>query len=314
MPATIDIRVPDLGDFSEVPVIELAVGPGDTVVEGDTVIVLESDKATLDVPAEAAGKILALKVEEGSIVSTGTAIATLEPAEPSAAEAPAAPPEPSAEAARPDPVAAAEAAPTASATLPLPDHQPGKPVHASPSVRRFARVLGAAIEEVAGSGPKGRITREDVEGFVKAKLTAPTAAPTQESSTAMAGLPPWPQVDHAKFGTVARIPLSRIKMLSGPALARNAMVIPHVTNFEKADVTDLEAFRKSINAQAEGETAKLTMLAFAVKAVVSALRAFPIFISSLDGDGRILKHYFNLGVSADTPEGVVVPVVKDAYK
>ncbi|PTX01512.1 2-oxo acid dehydrogenase subunit E2 [Pararhodobacter aggregans] len=303
MSRIIDIHVPDIGDFKDVPIVEMPVGVGDLVQVDDTLLVLESDKATLDVPATEAGRIVELLVSDGSRVSAGTLVARLEIAESAGATPPAA--EQAAPAAAPAPVAAPapSAAPAPTAITPA-----DASVHASPSIRRYARTLGVALAKVAGTGPKGRILREDVEGFVKAQLTAPPAP----AASPVAGLPDWPTEDFAKHGPVDRQPLSRIVRISGPALARNAMVIPHVCNFDKADVTELEAFRKEINAEARPDAAKITLLAFTVKAVVAALQAYPKFNSSLDGDALVLKRYWNIGVAADTPEGLVVPVIKAA--
>ena len=305
MSRIIDIRVPDIGDFKDVPIVEIPVGAGDLVQIDDTLLVLESDKATLDVPATEAGRLVELLVGEGSRVSAGTLVARLEVAE--SAGAPPAAAEQAPPAAAPAPVATPAPAPS---PVPTPAAMPPADVsvHASPSIRRYARTLGVALGKVAGTGPKGRILREDVEGFVKAQLSAPTAG----AASPVAGLPDWPREDFAKHGPIDRQPLSRIVRISGPALARNAMVIPHVCNFDKADVTELEAFRKEINAEARPEAAKITMLAFTVKAVVSALQTYPKFNSSLDGEELVLKRYWNIGVAADTPEGLVVPVIKAA--
>ncbi|EBA08637.1 2-oxo acid dehydrogenase subunit E2 [Sagittula stellata] len=309
----IEIHVPDIGDFKDVPIIEIMVAVGDTVQVDDTLIVLESDKATLDVPSSHAGKIVELLVSEGDSVSEGTLLARFDATEGEAA-APTPPQDKPAEApasAAPSPQPAAIHALEAPRPI-APAATSGKS-HASPSIRRYARTLGVTLDEVTGTGPKSRILREDVEAFVKARLSnaAPhqTAAPT--SGPGM-GLPDWPREDYEKFGPVERQKLSRIVKISGPALARNALVIPHVCNFDKADVTDLEDFRKLLNKEADPEDAKITLLAFAVKAVVAALKAYPKFNSSLDGDEIVLKRYWNIGVAADTPEGLVVPVVKEA--
>lgn len=310
MTKTIKIIVPDIGDFTDVPVIEIPVSTGDTVEKGDTIIVLESDKATLEVPTEIAGKIVTIEVSDGDTVSKGALIATLEanaePVQPVSTDV----------AADKVPVSKSERATkeivvATEVPVPIPAAS-GKAVHASPSIRRYARILGVNLERVSASGPKGRILREDIEAYVKQALT--NEAPQTGSSLAppTGDLPAWPQIDHEKFGTVERVKLSRIVKISGPALARNAMVIPHVTNFEKADVTELESFRKKINAEAGPDDTKLTMLAFAVKAVVSALQAYPKFNSSLEGDELVIKQYWNIGVAADTPGGLVVPVVKEA--
>lgn len=302
----VKIAVPDLGDFRDVPVVELPVAVGDTIAAGDTLVVVESDKATLDVPAEIGGRITALHVGMGDKVSEGTLLAEIEagqgtqaaPAAPAPGPAPAAAPAPEAV-----PQVAAVPPPAAPALAPsAPD---GLPPHASPSIRKLARELGVDLARIAGTGPKGRITREDVQGFVKAALQAPPAG-----GGIGLGLPDWPRVDFAKFGEIERKKLSRIVRISGPALARNAIMIPHVTNFDEADVTDLEPFRKEANRQ-DGAP-KLSILPFVVKAAVAALKAYPAFNSSLDGDDMVLKKYWNIGVAADTPDGLVVPVVKNA--
>ncbi len=296
----VKIAVPDLGDFRDVPVVELPVAVGDTIAAGDTLVVVESDKATLDVPAEIGGRITALHVGMGDKVSEGTLLAEIEAVQ-GTQPAPAAP----------APGPAPETAPQGAAVPPPPAPAPassapdGLPPHASPSIRKLARELGVDLARIAGTGPKGRITREDVQGFVKAALQAPSAG-----GGIGLGLPDWPRIDFARFGEIERKPLSRIVRISGPALARNAIMIPHVTNFDEADVTDLEAFRKEANTQ-DGAP-KLSILPFVVKAAVAALKAYPAFNSSLDGDDMVLKKYWNIGVAADTPDGLVVPVVKNA--
>lgn len=322
MSEPLEVRIPDIGDFADIPVIELPVSPGDQVAEGDTVVVLESDKATLDVPSPAAGTVLALSVALGDKVSEGALILTLTAADTAGPAAPQAAPDTQArvEPTPPTPATLAptatappspeESMPSARADLPV-GNEGGVTVHAAPSTRRYARQLGVDIAEVTGTGPKNRITRGDIETFVKSRMLAPPPS-AGHAPAAFALLPDWPQVDYAKFGPTERMPLSRIARIAGPALARNAMVIPHVTNFDKSDVTELEAFRKRLNAEAAPDDAKLTMLAFAVKAVVSALKAYPKFNSSLDDDALVLKNYWNIGVAADTPDGLVVPVVKAA--
>tara|TARA_R110002124_G_scaffold27046_2_gene96810 strand:- start:20137 stop:21399 length:1263 start_codon:yes stop_codon:yes gene_type:complete len=303
-----DLNIPDIGDFKDVPVIEISVAVGDFISLDDTVIVLESDKATLDVPAEAAGTVVEILVAEGDHVSMGMPMLRIEPTE-VADEPPAAPaPEPTPTSARPP--ASPEKGVPAPPTSPVPD--PTAPVdtggaarsHASPSVRRLARELGVALAGVSGTGRKGRITRDDLHAHVREALSAPRGHSTASD------LPAWPQVDYAKFGEVERVDLSRIARISGPALARNAMVIPHVTNFDEADVTDLDAFRQDANA--DGREIKLSLLPFAVKAAAATLKSFPRFNSSLDGSQLVLKKYINIGVAADTPEGLVVPVIKAA--
>jgi pyruvate dehydrogenase E2 component (dihydrolipoamide acetyltransferase) len=324
--AQLELTVPDLGGFEAIPVIEILVQPGETIAKDAPLVTLESDKATMEVPASNAGTIREVKVKVGQRVSTGTVIATVESADAPAAAAPppanapaptAAPPpaaEPAVAAAPPAataPPATTEspATPRAAAAgngVPAPSVTIG-PVHASPAIRRFARELGVDLGRVRGSGPNGRITREDVQSFVKGTLAAP---PSAAGGGLGLNLPPWPSVDFAKFGPVERVPLTRIQRLSGPALARNWVMIPHVTQNEDADVTSLEAFRKEING--ERKDVKLTMLAFLIKAAVAALKRYPVVNSSLDGDELVLKQYYHIGFAADTPQGLVVPVIRDA--
>jgi len=299
-----ELRVPDIGDFKDVPVVEIPVKPGDLIAEGDTVLVLESDKATLDVPADRGGRVVALALKMADRVARGTLVLTLE----AEAEAEASPPTP-AVTDGPVPVAPEAAAPVAPSAPAEPPEQLSEIAadlpHASPSVRRMARALGVDLARVTGTGQKGRITSDDVNGFVRTALATPAAAPAGEGL----GLLPWPKVDYAAFGPVERQPLTRIARISGPSLQRNAVLIPHVTNFDEADITDLEAFRKAANAEGG---AKLSILPFAVKAAVAALKRFPAFNASLDGDALVLKRYYNIGVAADTPDGLVVPVVRAA--
>lgn len=312
MSKMIEVRVPDIGGFNEVPVIEISVCVGDVVAIDDTLLMLESDKATLDVPSEVAGRVAELMVAEGDKVSEGSILMVIEALD----QADAAPETPSVPAPNTPAVQASPAsAPSPNAVAaPAVAHAPAAVVrdralpHASPSVRKFARELGVDVSRIAGTGPKGRITKEDVQEFVKQAITAQA---TSVGTGIGLDLLPWPKVDYAKFGEIERQPLSRIVKISGPSLARNATIIPHVTNFDAADVTDLEAFRKQINTESK-DGAKLSILPFVVKAAVSALRAFPTVNSSLDGDHIVLKKYYNIGVAADTPEGLVVPVVKDA--
>jgi pyruvate dehydrogenase E2 component (dihydrolipoamide acetyltransferase) len=326
--SVVELTVPDLGDFHDIPVIEVLVHPGETVAKDAALVSLESDKATMEVPASAAGTIREIKVKVGDKVSAGTVIATATTSAP--ATVPAAAPATTAPAAAtpaPPPVPAAPAsAPVANGTsngtangkpaangTPAPTITVG-PVHASPAIRRFARELGVDLGRVRGSGPNGRITRDDVQGFVKGALAAPppSGSPTAAGSGRGLNLPPWPTVDFAKFGPVERVPLTRIQKISGPALARNWVMIPHVTQNEDADVTDLETFRKQING--ERKDVKVTMLAFLIKAVIAALQRYPVLNSSLDGDELVLKRYYHIGFAADTPNGLVVPVIKDADK
>jgi pyruvate dehydrogenase E2 component (dihydrolipoamide acetyltransferase) len=315
----IEVKVPDIGDFKDVAVIEVLVKPGDTIKEEQSLITVESDKASMEIPSSASGVLKELKVKVGDKVNIGDLIAVIEGSGGGAAA-----PAPTQAASAPAPAAPA-AAPAASAVAPAP-HDPtvapsGKLPHASPSVRKFARELGVSLDEVKGSGPKGRITQEDVQNFTKAVMSGATStkaagakAPAGGGDGAALGLIPWPKVDFTKFGTVERKDLSRIKKLSGANLHRNWVMIPHVTNNDEADITELEAFRVSTNKENEKSGVKVTMLAFVIKAVVAALKKFPEFNTSLDGDTLVYKQYYNIGFAADTPNGLVVPVLKDADK
>ncbi len=325
----IEIKVPDIGDFKDVAVVELLVKVGDTVKAEQSLITVETDKASMEIPSSAAGVLKELKVKVGDTVNIGDLIAVLEgtaAAAPAPAQAAAAPATASASAPAPAPAAAAPA-PAASPAAAAAPHDPtsaptGTLPHASPSVRKFARELGVPLDEVKGSGPKGRITQEDIQGFTKAVMSgqASTKASAAKAPTggggdgAALGLIPWPKVDFTKFGTVERKDLSRIKKLSGANLHRNWVMIPHVTNNDEADITELEAFRVSTNKENEKSGVKVTMLAFVIKAVVAALKKFPEFNTSLDGDQLVYKQYYNIGFAADTPNGLVVPVLKDADK
>ncbi len=326
----VPIVVPDIGDFDEVAVIEVFVKVGDSVKVEQSLITVESDKASMEIPSSHAGTVTQVLVKVGDKVKKGSPVAVLQGLAGAAAATPVAAAAMAAVAAVP--AAATAGAAPATATAPaaspaLPAHEPtaaqGKLPHASPSIRRFARELGVPLAEVKGSGPKGRITQVDVQGFVKGVMTgdtrteaqktkAPTAAAT--SGGAFPGLLPWPQVDFTKFGPVERKDLSRIKKISGANLHRNWVVIPHVTNHDDADVTDLEAFRVQLNKENEKSGVKVTMLAFLIKASVAALKKFPEFNASLDGDQIVLKSYFHIGFAADTPNGLMVPVIKDADK
>ena len=316
MSQTIEIKVPDIGDFSGIPVIEIAVKVGDTVAIDDTLVTLESDKATMDVPSSAAGIIKEIRVKLGDRVSQGSIVAIVEAA---SVEAPVkAAPTPAATVVPPAPLTASAppAAVAASSPSPMPQAAPATPIsghaHASPSVRLFARELGVDLSKVTARGPKGRILREDISAFVKGTLqAAPPPAATSASLGGNLDLLPWPKIDFEKFGPVERQPLSRIKKISGQNLARNWVMIPAVTYHEDADITDLEAFRLQLNKENEKSGAKITMLAFVIKACQIALAKFPEFNSSLDGDSLILKKYFNIGFAADTPNGLVVPVIKN---
>ncbi len=320
--AAIEVLVPDIGDFKDVPVIELLVKPGDTVAAEESLVVLESDKATMEVPAPRAGVVKEVKVKVGDRVSQGSLIVLLEAAASAAVPAPSQPAAPAPAAAAPEAPKPASPAPArveapapAIAVAPAPLPATGVPPHASPGVRRFARELGVDLAQVKGTAPKGRIAKEDVQGFVKAALAGGgTAGAPRAAGGGLAdlGLPAWPKVDFAKFGPIETQPLSRIKKISGPALARNWVVIPHVTQFDEADITDLEAFRAQVNAENAKSGVKVTPLAFLVKAVVATLKKYPAFNSSLEGDNLIVKHYWHIGFAADTPGGLMVPVIKDA--
>ena len=349
----IDVRVPNIGDFADIPIIDVLVAPGDAVAVEDPLVTLESDKATMEVPSSQAGTVKNIIVKVGDKVSEGSVLLTLDAAQaphqpdsqtpngtvksspvvapqaetrqvqtaqaevaqatspgapsgtaPASDRAPAAP-EPASYGAHPE----EPAANSETATEAGPERSPSGNgvVHASPSIRRFARELGVTLESVRGSGPHARITRDDVENYVKSALAAPPAA--RPGSNAVFDVPPWPKVDFAKYGPIETVPLSRIRKLSGPALHRNWLAIPHVTNNDEADVTELEAFRKRINAD---RNVKTTMLAFVIKAVVGALQTYPDVNASLDGENLILKKYYNIGFAADTPAGLVVPVLKGA--
>ncbi|MFT3717707.1 dihydrolipoyllysine-residue acetyltransferase [Pseudorhodoferax sp.] len=320
----VEVRVPDIGDFKDVAVIEVMVQPGDTVKVEQSLITVESDKASMEIPSSAAGVLKELKVKVGDKVNQGDLIAVLEGAGGAAAPAPAA-----AAAAAPAPAAASAPAPaSAPAAAAAPAHDPTKAPsaslpHASPSVRKFARELGVPLEEVKGSGAKGRITQDDIQNFTKAVMSGAVQTRAQAAKApaggggadgAALGLLPWPKVDFTKFGEIERKPLGRIKKISGANLHRNWVMIPHVTNHDDADITDLEAFRVATNKENEKSGVKLTMLAFMIKASVAALKKFPEFNASLDGEELVLKKYFHIGFAADTPNGLVVPVIKDADK
>ena len=342
MSQIIEVKVPDIGDYKNIPVIEVYVKVGDTIAVEDTLVTLESDKATLDVPSSHAGVVKEIKVAVGDKISEGSVVVLLEaaeatekpaeapavkPAEPAATPAP----QPATQAAAPvetAPVAnvtaanaAANVAPAAKADTPAyPAQSLSKNTYASPSVRQFARELDVNLDNVAGTGPKNRITQDDVRAYIKAVMNGAAACPTPnvaQSAPSLGGgldLLPWPQIDFSKFGDIDVQPLSRIKKISGQNLSRNWVMIPHVTNNEIADVTDLEAFRVQLNKEYEKQGVKFTMLAFIIKACVQALKKFPEFNASLDGDNLVYKKYFNIGFAADTPNGLVVPVVKDADK
>ena len=340
--AAIEIFVPDIGDFDEVTVIELMVKVGDTVKADQSLITVESDKASMEIPSSHGGVVKEIKVKLGDKVKQGSLVVMLEGEGAGAASAPAAAaPAASAAVSVPNvpaaPVDTAQAAPISVATsvvaaapaapaAAVPAHNPttapiGLP-HASPSVRKFARELGVPLNEVKGSGLKGRITDTDIQSFTRSVMsgavqTVAGAAQNKASGGgdgAGLGLIPWPKVDFAKFGSIERKELSRIKKISGANLLRNAIMIPAVTNHDDADITDLEAFRVSTNKENEKSGIKVTMLAFLIKACVAALKKFPEFNSSLDGDALIYKQFYHIGFAADTPNGLMVPVIKDADK
>ncbi|HTT75589.1 MAG TPA: 2-oxo acid dehydrogenase subunit E2 [Candidatus Binataceae bacterium] len=346
MASLVDIKIPDIGEFHDVDVVEVMVKPGDHVNVDDSLVTIESDKATMEVPSPQAGIVKAVKVKLGDKVSEGSAIVVIEAEGAEISENGASAGGKAMEAKRrevPSGKAAAPAngtvnktaakerpaltivggkaetpvpereqsAPTAQAEQPDQSDQAAKPKpHASPSVRKFARELGADLTQIHGSGSYGRIFRSDVEKYVRAVITSP--AP--KGGAGVLDLIPWPKIDFSKFGEVESVPLSRIRRLSKTNLARNWVMIPHVTQFDEADVTELEALRQEINQKAAARKdtppARVTILAFILKALVPALKQFPEFNSSLEGDNLILKKYFNLGFAADTPDGLVVPVVR----
>lgn len=341
----VEVKVPDIGDFKEVEIIELLVKVGDTIKVDQSLITVESDKASMEIPSSHAGVVKEIKVKLGDKVAEGSLLLTVEAAAADAAPAVEAAPTPAAapapveapkEAPKAEPAKAAEPAPVAQEAAPAPAVAPvaapapaaaaasapatasNAKAHASPSIRKFARELGVDLGIVAGSGPKGRITQEDVQNYVKGIIAAgPVAAPVAAAPTSSRGgagldLLPWPSLDFSKFGSTSLLPLSRIKKISGPNLHRNWVMIPHVTQYDEADVTELEELRKSSNIALAKSGVKLTMLAFVIKACVAALKKYPAFNSSLDatGENLILKEYYNIGFAADTPQGLVVPVVK----
>ncbi|HEY3047547.1 MAG TPA: dihydrolipoyllysine-residue acetyltransferase [Polaromonas sp.] len=322
----VEVRVPDIGDFKDVAVIEVLVKVGDTIRAEQSLVTVESDKASMEIPSSAAGVLKELKVKLGDTLNIGDLLAVLEGSVAPVAALPAAAPAPAvsvAAAPSPAPVSTSAAAAPAAA---MPAHEPtaaaqGSVPHASPSVRKFARELGVPLAEVKGTGLKGRITQDDVQGFTKAVMAGDTRTQAQvakapASSAGGAGLDllPWPKVDFTKFGPVERKDMSRIKKISGANLHRNWVMIPHVCNHDDADITELEAFRVQMNKENEKAGIKITMLAFLIKASVAALKKFPEFNASLDGEQLVLKQYYNVAFAADTPNGLVVPVIKDADK
>lgn len=357
MSQIIEVQVPDIGDFKEVEIIELLVKTGDTVAVEQSLITVESDKASMEIPSSAAGVVQSIVVKLGDKVKKGSVVLTLlaqadgaaaaavavsasasKPVEnavaptlpaspvavaapvPAAASLPAITPASitSAAAVTSSVVATGSQASTSAPSMATVASENGITAlpHASPSVRKFARELGVQLQLIQGSGPKGRVTPDDVRNFVKQALATPVATQTSSGTGSMSnlGIAAWPVVDFAKFGPITSQAMSRIKRISGPVLHRNWVMIPHVTNNEDADITELEAFRVKLNQENEKSGNKLTMLAFLIKASVSALKKFPEFNSSLDGDNLVLKQYYHIGFAADTPNGLVVPVIKDADK
>ncbi len=325
--ALIELTVPDIGDVTDAAVIELLVKPGDTIKPEQSLITIESDKASMEVPSSVGGVLKELRLKLGDKVSQGAIVGLLETSDGAAAAPTVATPAPT-------PAVAAEPAPATAAPVSVADPAPRAPhptaallpaevtatagvAHASPSVRHFARELGVDVSKVPGTGPKGRITQSDVQNFVKglvAQASQPSALASSGASSADMGgmtLLPWPKVDFAKFGEVERKPLSRIQKISGANLHRNWVRVPHVTNNDEADITELEALRVQLNAEHAKAGTKFTLLAFLLKACAVALRKFPTFNASLDGDDLVLKKYVNIGFAADTPNGLVVPVIRD---
>jgi pyruvate dehydrogenase E2 component (dihydrolipoamide acetyltransferase) len=335
--STIDVRIPAIGGFKDVGVIDVLVKVGEQVAVDASLVTLESDKATMDVPSPVAGTVKALKVKVGDRVGEGSVILVVDPAgAPNGAPARLEPPPSSTAvpdsvrpAAAPDPAnlaGGASEAPPGPLLAPVQPHPAGPPLaislpvapapggsaHASPSVRKLARELGVDLTRVAGSGPNGRVTPDDVQKFVKSVMSGATSLAGAGGGGGVGlDLLPWPKVDFARFGPIEVRPLSRLKKIAGANLARNWVMIPHVTQFDEADITDLEAFRLKLNEEQARAGVKVTLLAFLLKACVAALRQFPELNASLDGDGLVLKRYFHLGFAADTPGGLVVPVVRD---
>ncbi|HYD58280.1 MAG TPA: dihydrolipoyllysine-residue acetyltransferase [Burkholderiales bacterium] len=317
--ATTSVEVPDIGDFKDVEVIEILVKPGDSVAKEQSLVTLESDKATMEIPSPTGGVVKEIRIKVGDKVSKGAPILVLEGSgAPAPKSAPQAQPQPQPQAqpaSKPQPAPVPAAAVSSQPVRREPNDATTSKPHASPSVRKFARELGVDLAGVSGTGPKGRILHTDVQAFVKTALAgAPRPEARPGGGTLPFNLPAWPDVDYAKFGPVETKPLSRIQKLSGPYLHRNWISIPHVTQFDEADITDLEAFRKAQTVETEKKGFKLTMLAFMIKACVTSLRQFPQFNASLDksGESLIIKKYYHVGVAVDTPGGLVVPVVRDA--
>ena len=301
-----EVTVPDIGDFKDIPVIEILVKPGDSVAKDAPLVTLESDKATLDIPSPMNGTIKEIKIAVGDRVSLGSMLLTLEEASDQAGPTES-PSRPSVVASLPSPSAATPHPATAELTLPV---APERSPYASPSTRRFARELGVDLSAVLGTGRRGRIVKDDLQEFVKTSDLA-TAGVAHADSLNESTLAPWPQIDFSKFGKIERVPLSRIQRIAGMKLARSATDIPHVTNFEDADITDLEAFRQTLNAEIRSPSVKFTLVTFVIKATAVALAKYPEFNASLEGAELVVKHYFHIGFAVDTPYGLVVPVIRD---
>ena len=315
--SALEVKVPDIGDFTDIPVISILVAVGDTVATEDPLMELESDKATMEVPSPAAGVVKEIKVAEGDTVSEGSLILLMESSDAGAAAAKA-DPEP-AKAPKTEPKPPLHTSPPAksqatASTVAKVDEQSFGKAHASPSIRAFARQLGADLSQIKGTGRRGRIVREDVTAWFKGSASSGGSSASSARESGGMGIPPIPKIDFSKFGAVEDVEMSRIKKLSGPALHRSWLNIPHVTHNESADITDLDKYRKEMDTQAKTEGYRVTLLSFIVKASVSALKTHWEFNSSIhpDGDKLIKKSYYNIGFAADTPNGLMVPVIKDA--
>ncbi len=324
MGALKEVRIPAIGDFKDVKVIEVMVGPGDSVKAEDSLITLESDKATMEIPSPFAGVVKEMRCKVGDKVSEGSPVLLLEMSDGAEAKAAVGPPfdvVPAIDTTPPPPMPPPPLATTPSPPSAVPAAPPPVQVgeaefakaHASPSVRRFARELGVDLGSVQGSGPKERILKADIQAFVKRELASPRTGAEVPAPSVGRGIPEMPAVDFSKFGPIEKQPLSRIKKLSGANLHRNWLVVPHVTQFDEADITDLEAFRKELSEEAKRQAVKVTLLAFLMKAAVGALKTFPEFNASLDADREslIVKKYYHIGVAVDAPDGLVVPVIRD---
>lgn len=316
MSQSMEVRLPDIGDYKNVPVVEFLVKPGDVVAVEEPLMTVESDKATMEIPAPFAGTVKEFAVAIGTRVSQGALLVTIDATAPVGEAVTATPEINKAEAALPAPSAMAEflvaaraaQTPMSTSSAPAVTMETSAGSHATPSVRAFARELGVDLATVKPSGAKGRILREDIAAHIKERLAGVYQVQVSGSGIG-AGLPAWPTVDFEKFGPIERQPLSRIQKISGGNLTRNWLTIPHVTNFDKADVSGLEVFRKELNAA--NKDAKVTMVAFLIKASALALKAYPRFNASLDGEELVLKNYIHIGFAADTPKGLMVPVIRD---